>query len=89
MEFLPNPMVDDIVLIKRNDHNGDRIPLKYRIYISNNTYIYKARIVNICENKRYNYVQPLPLMNSVITEKKFIRKGYKTKIYKFINTINI
>jgi len=61
MEILQVPLVNDIVLIKRNDHAGDRIPMEYRMYIENKTYIYKAKIVKILENKSYNQVQPLPL----------------------------
>ena len=82
MEMVHNPQVDDIVLIKRNDHNGDRIPIEYRLYIANKVYIYKARIVQILENKSYNRVQPLPLSADTTLARLSTRKGYKTKIYK-------
>jgi hypothetical protein len=82
MEIAHYPLVNEIVLIKRNDHNGDRIPMEYRMYIGDKTYIYKARIVHILENKRYNRVQPLPLSSDVTLARIITRKGYKTKIYK-------
>ena len=82
MEILQVPQVNDIVLIKRDDHNGDRIPLSYRMYIADKTYIYKARIVRILEDKGYNRVQPLPLSANTAAARVFTRKGYKTKIYK-------
>lgn len=82
MELLQNPQLNDIVLIKRNDHDGDRIPMEYRMYIADKTYIYKARIVHLIENKPYNRVQPLPLSADTTSAKIFTRKGYKTKIYK-------
>ena len=82
MEIAHHPQVNEIVLIKRNDHNGDRIPMEYRMYIGDKTYIYKARIVHILENKRYNRVQPLPVSADVQSAPMSTRKGYKTKIYK-------
>ena len=92
MEILQVPRVDDIVLIKRTDRDGDRIPMEYRMYIAGNTYIYKAKIVKIIENKPYNRVQPLPLsqiqplplsqIQPLPLSQIFTRKGYKTKIYK-------
>ena len=81
MEILHNPQVNEIVLIKRNDRNGDRIPMEYRMYIADKIYLYKARIVHVVENKPYNRVQPLPLSaNTPLAIST--RKGYKTKIYK-------
>jgi len=82
MELLHAPQLNEIVLIKRDDHNGDRIPIEYRMYIADKTYMYKAKIVHICENKPYNRVQPLPLSADTTSAKILTRKGYKTKIYK-------
>ena len=82
MEILQVPCVNDIVLIKRTDRDGDRIPMEYRMYITDNIYIYKAKIVKIIENKPYNRVQPLPLSADTTLSQIFTRKGYKTKIYK-------
>ena len=82
MEIVHVPQVDEIVLIKRNDHNGDRIPIEYRMYIADKIYIYKARIVQVVENKPYNRVQPLPLSADTTLARICTRKGYKTKIYK-------
>lgn len=82
MEILQLPSVNDIVLIKRNDNDGDRIPMEYRMYIADKTYIYKAKIVTILENKPYNRVQPLPLSADTSLSQIFTRKAYKTKIYK-------
>ena len=82
MEIVHIPQVNDIVLIKRNDRNGDRIPMEYRMYIANKIYIYKARIVQVVENKAYNRVQPLPLSADTTLTRISTRKGYKTKIYK-------
>ncbi len=81
MEPLQFPKVGEIVLIKRNDHNGDRIPMEYRMYISDKTYMYKAKIVHVFEDKAYNRVQPLPLSADMHSEGSFTRKGYKTKTY--------
>ena len=82
MEILHNPQINEIVLIKRNDHNGDRIPGEYRMYIADKIYLYKARIVQVLENKPYNRVQPLPLSADITLARIYTRKGYKTKIYK-------
>jgi hypothetical protein len=82
MEIVNIPQVNDIVLIKRNDRNGDRIPMEYRMYIADKIYIYKARIVQVLENKTYNRVQPLPLSADITLARISTRKGYKTKIYK-------
>ena len=82
MEIVHIPQVNDIVLIKRNDRNGDRIPMEYRMYIADKIYIYKARIVQVLENKTYNRVQPLPLSADITLARISTRKGYKTKIYK-------
>ena len=84
MEIAHIPKVNEIVLIKRNDQNGDRIPMEYRMYIADKTYIYKARIIQIYENKPYNRVQPLPLSADITAARIFTRKGYKTKIYKLL-----
>ena len=72
--------VGDIVLIQRKDHGGHRIPLEYRIPITNNLYMYRARIITIYANKLYNRVQPLPIHGEVAPA-AFTRKGYKTKTY--------
>jgi len=82
MENVHIPQVNEIVLIKRNDRNGDRIPMEYRMYIADKIYIYKARIVQVVENKSYNRVQPLPLSADTRLARISTRKGYKTKIYK-------
>lgn len=82
MEIAHIPKVNEIVLIKRNDLNGDRIPMEYRMYIADNTYMYKARIIQLFENKSYNRVQPLPLSADMTSARIFTRKGYKTKTYK-------
>lgn len=82
MEILHVPQVNEVVLIKRNDRDGDRIPMEYRMYIAEKTYIYKARILDILNNKPYNRVQPLPLAADINLATMSSRKGYKTKIYK-------
>lgn len=82
MEIIHDPHANEIVLVKRNDCNGDRIPMEYRMYIADKTYIYKAKIVQLCENKSYHRVQPLPLSADITSADIFTRKGYKTKIYK-------
>ena len=76
------PQVGEVVLIKRNDHDGDRIPMEYRMYIADKIYIYKARIIQLVENKPYNRVRPLPLSADITSVEIGTRKGYKTKIYK-------
>jgi hypothetical protein len=82
MEIAHIPKVNEIVLIKRNDLNGDKIPMEYRMYIADKTYMYKARIIQLFENKSYNRVQPLPLSAEITSARIFTRKGYKTKTYK-------
>lgn len=76
------PQVNEIVLIKRNDRDGDRIPMQYRMYIADKIYMYKARIIQLVENKPYNRVLPLPLSADMTSVRLGTRKGYKTKIYK-------
>lgn len=82
MEPLHSPTINQVVLIKRDNQDGDRIPMEYRMYISDKTYVYKAKIVKILDNKSYNRVQPLPLSADISTAKKITRKGYKSKTYK-------
>ena len=73
--------VNDIVIIKRTDLGADRIPVKYRHYIDKNNYLYRAKIVKICENKPYHRVKPIPLTNTENDDFIGTRKGYKSKIY--------
>lgn len=82
MEILQDMREDDIVLVKRDDHDGDRIPNAYRMYIAEKTYLYKARIIHIYANKSYNRVQPLPMSADMTNARLFTRKGYKSKIYR-------
>jgi hypothetical protein len=82
MEILKDPSVNQIVVIERNDHDGDRIPMEYRHYVGEKTYRYKAKIIRILENRRYNRVQPLPYISpDTNSARMFTRKGYKSKIY--------
>lgn len=74
--------VNDVVIIERNDLGAERIPLKYRHYINNNTYIYRAKITTICENKPYHRIKPIPLTDNEKDDFIGTRKGYKSKIYK-------
>lgn len=74
--------VNDIVIIERVDLGGQRIPFHYRHYINENTYIYRAKIINICENKPYHRIKPMPLTDNETDNFTGIRKGYKSKIYK-------
>jgi len=84
MEILEDPLINQIVVIERNDHDGDRIPMEYRYYIGEKTYRYKAKIIRILGNRRYNRVQPLPHTSSDTTSARmFTRKGYKSKIYTY------
>ena len=77
-------MENEIVIIERDDHDGDRIPMEYRHYLGEKTYIYKAKIIRILGNKRYNRVQPLPHISSdTNSARMFTRKGYKSKIYSY------
>jgi len=72
---------NDIIIVERKDLGAERIPVKYRLYINQNTYIYFAKIIKICENKSYHRVKPIPLKDDFIGT----RKAYKSKIYKKIN----
>jgi hypothetical protein len=74
--------VNDIVIIERTDLGAERIPINYRHYINENTYIYRAKITNICENKSYHRVKPIPLTDNEKDHFIGSRKGYKSKIYK-------
>jgi hypothetical protein len=74
--------VNDIVIIERKDLGAERIPLNYRHYINENTYIYRAKIINICENKPYNRIKPIPLTDYERDDFIGTRKGYKSKIYR-------
>jgi hypothetical protein len=70
-----------VVLVKRNDRDGDRIPLSYRMYIADKTYLYKARIIDLCPDKAYFRVQPLPPTADISSAPVYTRKGYKSKTY--------
>jgi len=72
--------VNDIVIIERTDLGADRIPVKYRHYIDKTKYLYRAKIVKICENKPYHRVKPIPLTNTEKDDFIGTRKGYKSKI---------
>ena len=74
--------LNDIVIIERRDLGAERIPLNYRHYINENTYIYRAKITNICENKPYHRIKPIPLTDNEIDDFIGSRKGYKSKIYR-------
>ena len=74
--------VNDIVIIERTDLGAERIPLNYRRYINENTYIYRAKITNICENKPYHRIKPIPLNDNEKDDFIGIRKGYKSKIHR-------
>jgi hypothetical protein len=73
--------VNDIVIIERNDLGAERIPMKYRHYINNYTYIYRAKIIRLCKTKPYHRVKPVPLTDVEIDDFVGTRKGYKSKIY--------
>lgn len=73
---------NDVVIIERKDLGAERIPLNYRHYINDNTYIYRAKITNICENKPYHRIKPIPLTDTEKDDFIGTRKGYKSKIYK-------
>jgi hypothetical protein len=47
MEHQATPQIGEIVYVERDDCMGDRIPFEYRMYIRDNTYIYRARIIDI------------------------------------------
>jgi hypothetical protein len=73
---------NEIIIIERTDLDGERIPIKYRNYINENTYIYRAKIIKICETKPYHIVKPIPLTDNEKDDFIGTRKGYKSKIYK-------
>ena len=79
-----NPQIDDIVLVKREDRGAVRIPTNYRReYDAELTsYYYRAKIIEICENKRFHRVQPLPIDGDISLAREFTRKAYKSKIYR-------
>ncbi len=84
MEHHSTPQIGEIVYVERDDCMGDRIPFEYRLYIRDNTYIYRAMIIDILADRRYNKVQPLPIDDDTIHD-AFIRKGYKSKTYKIVD----
>ena len=81
MENQPEPQIGDIVYVERDDHTGDIIPFEYRCYIRNNTYIYRAKIIHIMSDRRYNRVQPIPLDDDT-SNATSTRKEYDTHVYK-------
>lgn len=70
--------VGDIVIVEREDRHGARIPMHYRRYVDSRNYYYRARVVELCPEKRYYRVQPLP---SIASENVpyFLRKATKSK----------
>ena len=76
--------VNDIVIIERVDLGGQRIPFHYRHYINENTYIYRAKIMNICENKTYHRIKPIPLTDNETDNFTGTRKGYKSSFLRWI-----
>jgi hypothetical protein len=74
--------INDVVMIERTDLGGERIPLNYRHYTNENTYIYRAKITLLYENKSYHRVKPIPLTDNENDDFNGTRKGYKSKIYK-------
>jgi hypothetical protein len=83
MQHLYNPAVGDVVIVEREDRWGDRIPRHYRMYIAGTrSYLFRARIVRLCPDKRYNRVVPIPWNGGPPSrEYSRSRKAYKTKIY--------
>lgn len=77
MEHNATPQIGEIVYVERDDCIGDRIPFEYRLYIRDNTYIYRAMIIDIFADRRYNKVQPLPIDDDALYE-AFAQKGYKS-----------
>lgn len=71
----------EIVIVKRDDRGGDRIPHHYRQYITETTYIYKAIVLELYPTKAYNRVQPIP-WDQQESRLYLRRKGYKSKMYK-------
>lgn len=81
MQHLNNPSLGDIVIVKRDDHGGYRIPMDCREYIHEGTYLYKARIVKLLPGKRYHKVIVIDWNSENVIPRNLIRKAYKSKIY--------
>jgi hypothetical protein len=83
MQPLYEPAVGDIVFVERNHHWGDRVPRAYRNYVTMRTYLFKARVVRICNDKPYHRVVPIP-WNTWDTDigGKHSRKAHRTKMFR-------
>ena len=78
----PTFTIGETVIVRRDDRDGDRIPMNYRLYIAEKTYIYKAKILHLNPTKTYFKVEPLPPRDVESNGSHLRRKGYKSKTYK-------
>ena len=82
MNTIYTPNINEIILVKRDDRNGDRIPQAYRMYIAEKTFLYKARVLELCPEKRYHLVEPLPFTMESPQGTLLKRRANKGKIYR-------
>jgi hypothetical protein len=68
----------------------------YIIYFVKNTYIYRAKIINICENKTYHRIKPMPLtdnetdnLEKVTSQKFIINKRFEREKIQDSNTLKM
>lgn len=80
MQLLTDVEAGMLVLVEREDRGADRIPMEYRMYLTDTRYIYRARVIQLCPMKRFHRVWPLPLQGDGVGSRFFTRKAYKSKI---------
>jgi hypothetical protein len=78
MQPLLNIAVGDKIIVYREDRGGSRIPMSERQYINENEYYFRAVVVALCPEKRYNFVRVIDSYGKILTKK---RKAYKSKSY--------
>ncbi len=78
MQPLLNIAVGDNIIVYREDRDGSRIPMPERHYINETEYYFRAVVVALCPEKRYNFVKVIDADGNILTKK---RKAYKSKCY--------
>ncbi len=83
MQPLYEPAIGDVVFVEREDQRGDRVPRAYRNYVTMRTYLFKARVVRVCDDNSYHRVVPIPwhLWDTDIGG-KHSRKAHRTKMFR-------
>ena len=78
MEPANNLSVGDIITVYRTDCGGRRIPQNERQYVTEDEYFYRAKVVSLCPERRYNFVRVIKNDGTLVTKR---RKAYKSKSF--------